>query len=104
MCSSAKYVLSFTWVMITLRSSAPRPTITCLSRSCDPARGELPEPAAWLPPSCSSGAHIPGGEILPLTGGEGVDRHAHRLQLETRDLLVEVSRDAMNVLRQLLRV
>src|SRR5213075_1731940 len=34
MCSSAKYVLSLTCVMITLRSSAPRPTITCLSRSC----------------------------------------------------------------------
>src|SRR6267378_3664787 len=41
MCSSAKYVLSFTCVMITLRSSAPSPTITCLSRSCVRGRENL---------------------------------------------------------------
>src|SRR6266571_433573 len=116
MCSSAKYVLSFTCVMITLRSSAPRPRITCLSKSCVSGRENL-TPASSIAmalasagpiqigsPRWPSGPHIPGGEILPLCRSESVDRHAHRLQLQTRDLLIELDRNPVHVLRQFLSV
>src|SRR5262245_40920560 len=45
-----------------------------------------------------SGPLIPGGEVALLLGGEGVDPHTHRRQLEPRDVPVELRRNAVHVL------
>src|SRR5574342_142698 len=142
MCSSEKYVLSLTWVMITLRRSAPSPTMTCFKRSCVRGREQI-TPASSIAialasagpiqigstrsPSCSCrittgvlvvrsrprwatrtwitsrlGTQVPGGEILALRRREGVDRDAHRLELEPRDLAVQLPGDPVHVLGELL--
>src|SRR5215510_13461404 len=124
--------------MITLRRSAPSPTITCFSRSCVSGRANF-IPASSIAialasagpiqigntrsPFCSckittgvlvvlsrprwatrtsitsgpSGPLIPGGEVALLLGGEGVDPHAHRRQLEPRDVAVEVRRNTVHI-------
>src|SRR6266540_1409331 len=48
----------------------------------------------------ASGAHVPGGEVFLLRRGQGIDRDAHRLELEPRDLFVELGGNAVHVLGQ----
>src|SRR5207247_3347572 len=50
--------------------------------------------------TAASGPLIPGCEVTLLLGGERVDGHAHRRELEPRDLPVELGRDAMHVLAE----
>src|SRR5215472_18674415 len=55
----------------------------------------------WLSPS---GTHLPRVEILLLLGGQGIEPHAHRLQFEPGDLLVDVAGHRVHLLLQLVVV
>src|ERR1043166_4530013 len=75
-------------------------------------RSLVPRPAArsiaLLKGRCS-GSLVPAREVLRLLGRELVDRDAHRLELQLRDLLVDLGRkhvhlpvEVVRVLRQIL--
>jgi hypothetical protein len=51
-----------------------------------------------------SGAFAPGGEVVLLLRGELVDLHAHGLELELGDLLIEVLGNGVDLILEFLRV
>ena len=48
--------------------------------------------------SCGLGSHFPGGQILHLLFGELVDGNPHGGELQTRDFLINISRDRVHLL------
>src|SRR5579862_3676657 len=128
--------------MITLRNSAPRPTITCFKRSCVSGRANLTPASSIAIALASAGPiqigstrspsrscrittgvlvvrssprwatrtsitapasrpQIPRREVLLLLRGQRVDRHTHCLELQARDLAVQVDGNPVHGLTQL---
>src|SRR5215831_921220 len=64
----------------------------------------MSRPTISLAQSNSSGADLPRVEILLLLRGQGVEPHAHRLQFEPGDLLVDVVGHRVHLALQLVVV
>src|SRR5207253_7196600 len=99
--SSAEVSRILSWIQSTI--GRPPTGRSCFGTVSVSGRSRVAYPAAKIN-ACRSGPLVPRGQVRGLLLGELVDRHAHRLELEARDLAVDLLRNRIHLALELRRV